>query len=308
MSLKLHEAAINKAAREVTASKLRRDLTDAGCVGLRLRLTPAGGKSWVPACRDGFNRMRRFPLGKYPALGISEARETARALHVKVKHEGADPVADRRRNRALGDAAREGVGTLQALINLYARRRGEELRSWPEAKRRIEHVFTPFLSRPLAALRCGDLQLHADGYLARQAASAAVRYLRPILRWAAAPGREYVSTDMASIHPPVTTRRRDGILSREELAVMLPTLRQSDRPYAAAMRFILLTLARRDEVCSGLWHRVDSTAGTWTIPTTKNGQSHIVPLSKQAAELLHAQIPRGEKPKCPSWKTLSRMS
>lgn len=246
MSLKLNEAAINKAGREVIASKVRRDLTDAGCVGLRLRLTPAGGKSWVLACRDGFNRMRRFPLGTYPALGISEARETARALHMKVKHEGADPVADRRRNRAAGDAAREGVGTLQALINVYERQRGGDLRSWPEAKRRIEHVFKPFLSRPLAALRCGDLQLQADGYPARQSASAAVRYLRPILRWATAPGREYVAAGMVDIRPSATVRRRDRILSRDELDAVLPAFRKSDRPYAAAMRFILFTLARRE--------------------------------------------------------------
>ncbi len=91
MSLKLNEAAINKAAREVTTSKVRRDLSDAGCSGLRLRLTPAGGKSWVLACRDGFNRMRRFPLETYPTLSISEARDNPRALHVKLKDEGADP-------------------------------------------------------------------------------------------------------------------------------------------------------------------------------------------------------------------------
>lgn len=169
MPLNLNEAAISKAAKEASASGKRHDLVDARQPGLRLRLTPSGGKSWVLACRDRFNRMRRFPLGAYPAMGVSEAREAARVLHLKVKREGADPIADRRRERAYGNAAREGVGTLKALIDLYGRPKtaeipagpGAELKSWPEAKRRIEYVFKPFLGRPLAELQLADLQLQA---------------------------------------------------------------------------------------------------------------------------------------------------
>jgi hypothetical protein len=39
--------------------------------------------------------MRRFPLGSYPSMGISEARTAARTTHYKVKHEGADPMFSR---------------------------------------------------------------------------------------------------------------------------------------------------------------------------------------------------------------------
>lgn len=39
------------------------------------------------------------------------------------------------------------------------------------------------------------------------------------------------------------------------------------------------------------------TAKTWTIPETKNGQPHVVPLSQQAIDLLQAQMPKGGKPK-----------
>jgi integrase len=297
VTVNLTEAAISKAAREVAESGKRRDLADKGCRGLRLRLTASGGKTWVLACRDRFNRMRRFPLGAFPAMGISEARTEARRLHGDVKHHGADPVAERRRTRAMGDAAKDGVGTLQSLIDLYAAQVGGALRSWPEAQRRIESVFKPFLARPLAALAAADLQLHADSYAARHAASAAVRYLRPILRWAAAPGRGYVPADMGSIRPPVTPKRRERVLSREELAAVLPVLRESDKPYAAALRFMLLTLARREEVGAALWRDVDLEAATWTIPATKNGMVHVVPLSKQGIGLLRARLPENGKPK-----------
>jgi hypothetical protein len=77
MPVRLTETAIDRAIREV-AEGARRNLTDATCPGLRLRLTPAGAASWVLACRDRLGRMRRFPLGTFPDMGISEARGEAR--------------------------------------------------------------------------------------------------------------------------------------------------------------------------------------------------------------------------------------
>src|SRR5947209_18557829 len=65
MPVRLTETAIQSAARKVAEAGERRDLADAACPGLRLRLTPAGAKSWVLACRDRLGRMRRFPLGSY---------------------------------------------------------------------------------------------------------------------------------------------------------------------------------------------------------------------------------------------------
>ena len=134
MPVRLTETAINRAIREV-AKGTRRDLNDAACPGLRLRLTPAGAASWVLACRDRLGRMRRFPLGAFPDMGISEARGEARALHTRVKREGADPVADRRRDLAIGAAAKAGIGTLAAVLDIYGMRQGKTLKSWPHSRK-----------------------------------------------------------------------------------------------------------------------------------------------------------------------------
>ncbi|MBE7157783.1 MAG: DUF4102 domain-containing protein, partial [Rhodospirillales bacterium] len=139
-----------------TAGGGRRDLADALCPGLRLRLTPGGSKSWVLACRDRLGRMRRFPLGAFPEMGISAARDAARALHAKVKQEGADPVADRRKERAMGEAARQGAGTLAAVLKLYGEKRGNAQKAWGEARKRINLVFKPLLGRPSATLTAAD--------------------------------------------------------------------------------------------------------------------------------------------------------
>jgi len=181
MPVRLTETAISKAVRDVSESGVRRDFADAGCLGLRLRLTPAGGKSWVLACRDRLGRMRRFPLGNFPDMGVSEARDEPRSLHAKVKA-GADPVADRRRDLAIGRDAKAGIGTLAAVLDIYEAHKGKTLKSWPHSRKRVDLVFEPLMPRPVAALTTADLQMVADAYPASQSAAFAVRTIRPALK------------------------------------------------------------------------------------------------------------------------------
>ena len=54
---------------------------------------------------------------------------------------------------------------------------------------------------------------------------------------------------------------------------------------------MLVTLARREEVCAAKWQDIDWTAKIWTIAATKNGKPHSVPLSSQAVALLQARCP-----------------
>jgi integrase len=288
MPVRLTETAINKAIREVSEGT-RRDLADAGCPGLRLRLTPAGAASWVLACRDRQGRMRRFPIGSYPDKGISEARGEARALHTRVKQDGADPVAERRRERAMGAAAREGVGTLKALLDLYGEKRGNAQKAWPESRKRIDLVCKPLLTKAVASLAASDFQMVVDAYPSESTGSFVVRSIRPALKWSAQRG--YVGEALANIHPPAPVKRRKRILARDELAAVLPALRASRGPYAAALLFMLLTLSRRQEAALTRWRDVNLEARTWTILETKNGEPHVVPLSRQAMDLLRSRIP-----------------
>jgi integrase len=295
MSVHLTEPAITKAAREVAATGKRRDLIDAGCEGLRLRLTPAGGKAWVLACRDRAGAMRRFPLGAFPTLGIAAAREAARALRAKVKHDGADPIAQARKERAQATDAKAGIGTLASVLALYGERKGCQLRSWKHSKLRIDRVFRALLDKPAATMTIGNLQLAADSYRTPKSASFAIRTLRPVLKWAAQAGRAYVAKELCDLKEPTAPTRRKRVLTRDELRAILPVLRQSDRPHAAAMLFMLLTVARLDEVCGATWREIDLAAATLTLPPerTKNEEPHIIPLSRQAVALLR-QMGNGE--------------
>ncbi len=217
MRVIITETAINKAKRDASVDKVRRELSDHGkgsVPGLRLRVGPSGIASWVLGCRDREGRIRRFPIGQWPAVGLSRARDEARELHVKVKKggEGADPIAERRRDLAMGEAARAGVGTLTAVLDLYGAKRGDAQKAWGEARKRVNLIFKPLLSRPSETLASRDFQMLADAYPSQSSASYAVRSLRPALKWAAQRG--YVGEETARIHPPATVKRRKRVLSR----------------------------------------------------------------------------------------------
>ena len=65
----------------------------------------------------------------------------------------------------IGAAAKVGEGTLSALLTIYEKQRGAELKRWAEAKRSVEVVFKPLLGQPLVALKSQDFQMLADGIL-----------------------------------------------------------------------------------------------------------------------------------------------
>ncbi len=285
MQVKLTDQAIKKAAREAEVDGNRRELSDAGCRGLRIRITPAGTRTWLLGARDRLGKARRFQLGSYPTIGISEARSAARAMHHKVKQEGADPIAEKRHSLALGRSAKAGVGSLRALLDTYGET-AEAPKSWHAGRPRVALVFKRLLDLPVSTVTLADMQRCVDSYGFPRSAAFVVRTFRPVLKWASRPGRAYVSADLMHISAPAKIRARERVLNEDELRAVLPHLRDSARPHAQMMRFLLLTLARREEAATATWANVNLDAATWTITETKNGQPHVVPLSRQAVELL----------------------
>jgi integrase len=71
-------------------------------------------------------------------------------------------------------------------------------------------------------------------------------------------------------------------------------------PTVMALKFLLLTGMRKNEVLRGLWQNVDLDRGIWFVPHTKNGKSHTVILNDEAKALL------SELPKTSIWVFPSR--
>jgi integrase len=283
--MQLTETAINRLVRDAAAKGRQIEQRDPGCPGLELRIGKSGTRTWALRCRDRSGRLRNVVLGWYPTMGLSDARTAAQRMRVDIR-DGADPTAERRQARAEAavDPEPAATATLKAVLAIYEEQRGATLKSWAHSRKRVDRVFGALMSRPITALTAIELQVAADSFPAKQSAAFAVRTLRPALRWAARRGLS--PTGLVDIVQPVTVNRRRRVLSRAELAELLPVLMPADQPYTALFYFLLLTLARRDEAAKARWRDVDLEGKTWRIPETKNGEPHEVPLSRQAIDLL----------------------
>jgi integrase len=262
------------------------EIADGGCPGLRLRLSTSVA-TWVLGCRDAVGRARRFVLGSFPEMGLKEARDAARELRVKVRR-GHDPIAEARARRHAA-ADQTTVTTLATLLDAYAKAGGVSRRSWPKNRRNMNNVFGKYLNRPAQGLTAAELQLAADAWPSAASAGVAVRTLRPVLRWAAK--RELVADGVAGRleQPAGAECQRDRVLTRDEIHAVLNALDGALSCYGDALRWLFWTCCRLDEVCSMRWRDVDLATGLLTVLSVKTSNTYVVPLPRQALELLQTR-------------------
>ena len=114
-------------------------------------------------------------------------------------------------------------------------------------------------------------------------------YLRRMFKWAA--GRDIIEVNpAASVEKPTREVSRDRVLSDDELAAVWRAA--SGRP-GAAIKLLILTAARRDEVFGLRWSEVDLDGAAIRLPAERNkgGAAKVVTLSPAAVELLR-ELPR----------------
>jgi integrase len=296
MQVQLTDSAIAKASREVAEGAQRRELIDKNCAGLCLRVGPLT-KTWFFTCRHGGSKPRRFTLGTFPTVGLSKARELAQAMREEIR-QGRGPAHEAQKAREAEEvmraeeaaiAAKGPEPTLKDLLDDYGRAVGALRRSWPESRKRIESVFAAHLSRPSISITAPELQVMVDAHPSRSSAGAAVRYVRPVLKWGVKRGR--VVRGVSELDQPegaLTVRERR--LNRVEMGAILRALDGSCN-YGRAMRWLFWTGCRLNEACGMRWGDVTMDAGVWTIPQTKSGGMLAVPLPNAAVGMLRSILP-----------------
>jgi integrase len=262
------------------------ELIDGSVPGLRVRLSPSGERSWSLSARIGGTR-RRVALGKN--LGLADARRKAEHIRSAIAG-GENPAEARRAVLARRKAATQGVGTLSSVIAAYYEQGpGESLRSGPAARALIERVFINHLSRPAVDIRATELQLAVDAWRSKSSGRHCAAYFRPIARWASKRG---MMEKGDALEAPPLGKPSQRFLTQVELRELLPKL--ETRGHGAAARFMLLSGARREEVCGATWLEIKD--GVWSIPgirrkdTRRNArrasEDHVLNLSRQALTLI----------------------
>jgi integrase len=144
---------------------------------------------------------------------------------------------------------------------------------------------TPMLSpaRMVSVMLCSDGRAE-NGPIA---ANRARVYLAGAFSWVLRQGM-VDSNPVMGTEPPSEERRRDRVLSAEELASVWQAAGAVGDEFGAIIRLLMLTGQRRDEVAAMAWSEIDLERALWTLPAvrTKNCREHEVPLSRHAVALL----------------------
>jgi integrase len=287
MASKLTPAAIDRIKKPAK----RVEVPDGFMPGLYLVVQPSGAKSW--AVRTRINRRPvKFTLGGYPAVSLKAAHKLASEALIKAEN-GVDPLAERRERQR--KAAASAGDTFQAIAEEYMRREEKRVRTMGDRRALLERLVFPVLgARPVEAISRVEIVRLLDRIedtSGARSADLALAYTRKILNWHALRSDTFKSPVVRGMARHAT-EARSRILSDDELKRVWDAAGDG-RPFAAAVRLLLLTAARRSEVSRMTWDEV--AGGVWTLPGTrsKTGLEVTRPLSRMALALL-GNVPRVE--------------
>jgi integrase len=267
--------------------------------GLYLEVSPAGGKWWRLKYRHR-GKEKRLSLGVYPDVSLKAARERrddARRLIA----DGIDPSDNRKEKRAAIDAASTSANSFEAVTREWLARFASE---WaPKHKdrviRRFERDIFPIIgSRPIAEVKAPELLAVLRRIELRGALHTAHRArgnCSQVLRYAIATGRceRDLSSDLRGALPPKKGTHFAATTDPSKLAGILRAMDgyDGDLVVRCALRLAPLVFARPGELRHAEWKDIDLNAAEWRYESSKTKQPHIVPLSRQAVEILRKLQP-----------------
>ena len=263
-------------------SEARIEYRDTDCAGLILRVTNTGAKSFSYGFRFGA-RFARLTLGKYPDVGLKEARIKlieAKSLVIQ----GIDPRASKQAKRQAKNLTVKRLA--QDFIELYAKPKNK---SWKQAQDNLRLHLLPYLGHyPIHQVERSDIHRILDKLGAagkRTTANRALSHFRKFFNWLVE--RDYLEhapTDR--VKQPYPERRKDRVLSDDEIKRIWNALNNMRPVYANFVRMLLLTAQRRDEVASMRHASVDGSVWRLEGAETKNKQASLVALSTHARAIV----------------------
>ena len=261
--------------------------------GLYLLVTPTGGKLWRFKYR--FNKKeKKIAFGSYPAISLLDARQRREDAQ-KLLANGVDPGAVR---KAQKQAKIEDTETFEVI----AREWHNKFKSkWTEGHalkymRRLELDLFPWLgTRPIKDITAPELLAALRRTESRGAVDAAHRLrgiCNMIFRYATATGRAQhnLAQDLIGSLSPAQKRHLAAVTEPKEVAKLLRAIDSYHGSFIVkyALRLSPLVFTRPGELRHMQWDELDFEKAEWHIPAHKMKlrQPHIVPLSKQALEIL----------------------
>jgi len=261
--------------------------------GLYLLVTPSGGKLWRFKYRYNGKEVK-LAFGAYPEISLSGARQRREDAR-KLLANGVDPGAVR---KAQKQAKTEETETFEVIAREWFNKFQHTWKACHSERiiSRLEKNVFPYIgSKPINKIKAPELlgvlrRIEARGII--HSAHIIRGICGQVFRYAVATGRAErdPSTDLRGALPPTKTINRAAITDPVKAGKLLRAIDNYQGSFVvqSALKFAPLTFVRPGELRHAEWPEIDFEKAEWNIPADKMKmkQPHLVPLSKQAIEIL----------------------
>ena len=238
---------------------------------------------------------KNLSLGTYPEISIKEARERCMSARTDVA-KGIDPATVRKVVK--GGIGSDNENSFEFVAKEWIVRKGKLWAPTHTSKiiRRLELDLYPILgARHIADIKAFELLKAIQLIEERGAIDTAHRALQncgQIFRYGVATGRvpRDITADLRGALSPVKKGHFPAVTDPKAIGGLLRTMDTYTGSVVtrSALRLAPLVFVRPGELRKAKWKEFDFDAAIWSIPAErmKTREAHIVPLSRQALEIL----------------------
>ena len=282
--------------RTVEALEVEKDTVFWGSelMGFGVRVYPSGSKYYVVQTRAGGAAAKRVTVGRHGVISAEKARRRTALVIARIKA-GEEPIPERTAKR---------LANGPAVAALAARYLEEHVAVRCKPRTRVmyrlvveKYILPEFGQR--SALAVGQAQVAELHYKLRETPQMANRVVDTLSRifnraedWGAVPE----GSNPCRFQVKYKERSRERFLSEEEFRRLGRVLSEAETcrgvsvHAVAAIRLLMLTGCRRNEILTLRWEDVDPAANELHLRDSKTG-ARTVSVSPEAAKVL-AEVPR----------------
>ena len=218
-------------------------------------------------------------IGTFGILSTNQARDIAR--HKLMIAFGFSPAVEYQKRFA--DVAMEYID----IVSSQTKKSWKKDLSWLKAR-----ILPVFGTRNVKDILKRDIDVWHKSIKAHYAANRCLALMSTIFNQAI--DWEYCEENPCRRVRRHRERPRDKYVERKDYPYFKMIVEKEREPYPSIIKLIIMTGLRKDEALSLKWEYVDMEAGILSIPETKNGTRHTIPLSTGVMEILSKLEKNGE--------------
>ncbi|HUX80683.1 MAG TPA: site-specific integrase [Alphaproteobacteria bacterium] len=258
---------------------------DSELKGFGVLVLPSGRRTYFVQYVNANRIKKHLKIGVHGQINTEEARVLAKQHLGGIAH-GEDPAAQKKENKELP--------LIKDLAHDYLERHAQSKKrpkSYKEDKRMIEKIIVPSLGNQQVkhisrrTIESLHLQLEKTSIQGNRVLALLSKMFNLAIKWG------WRSDHPVHGIPRYHEEKRDRWLRDEELSRFWEAVEcYPTRPPALALKILIYTGARKNEVLKATWNQFDLGKGVWTKPprSTKEKKHHHLPLSEQTVTALRA--------------------